>query len=205
MLIQNTDLKRTDITDWSLLSARSMEALVRRHESLPLAPDPTDVRREVKVIGDVPVDDRYRSAVPFFDLKVWAGLFGAAQAPQPAGWVRLPGRVLESNLFVAKIEGRSMERAIPNGAYALFRSFPLGEEPSATRLDGRRVIVRLQDDQDPETGHYTLKRWRITKLDPDGNLVEVELRPDNKDFKTLRLRSENGPARVIAEFLEVVG
>jgi hypothetical protein len=66
-----------------------------------------------KVIRDVALDDRYRDAVPFFDLKLRAG---AAQAPQRAGWVRLPGRVLEPNFFVAKIEGRSMERAIPNGA-----------------------------------------------------------------------------------------
>jgi hypothetical protein len=33
----------------------------------------------------------------------------------------------------------------------------------------------------------------------------VELRPDNPDFKPMRMRRADGEIRVIAEFLEVVG
>ncbi len=205
LLIQNGDLKRTDVTDWAALSGQTIEGLVRKHESLALAPDPSKPKRAVEIVDDVPMDERYRDSVPFYDLKVWAGQFGAAQNPHSSGWARLPGRVLEPNLFVAKVEGHSMERGIPNGAYGLFRAFPVGEEPSANRLDGRRVIVRLEDSHDPETGSYTLKRWRVTKTDKDGSVLEVELRPDNRSFKPISVNAEAGRVRVIAEFVEAVG
>jgi hypothetical protein len=205
LLIQNNDLKRVDVAEWASLSGQTIEGLVRKHESMTLAPDPSKPKDRVEILEDVALDDRYRDTVPFFDLKVWAGSFGAAQAPHPIGWVRLRDRVLEPQFFVAKVEGRSMERAIPNGSYALFRSFPVGDEPLATRLDGKRVVVQLEDNSDPETGRYTLKRWKVTRFDGDGHVAEVELRPDNRAFQILKLTPEDGSVRVVAEFLEVLG
>ena len=88
----------------------------------------------------------------------------------------------------------------------MFRLFPDGVAPAAAALDGRRVVVQLRTDTDPETGgSYTLKRWRVAKTGPDGGAAEIELRPDNPAFKPLRMSSESGDIRVIAEFLEVVG
>jgi len=44
--------------------------------------------------------------------------------------------------------------------------------------------VQLREDADPEHGgSYTLKRWHVAKLGSDGGVQEVELRPDNPDFK----------------------
>jgi len=104
------------------------------------------------------------------------------------------------------VVGRSMEPAIPDGSWALFRLFPSGIAPAPAALDGRRVVVQLRTDTDPETGgSYTLKRWRVTRTGPDGGAAEIELRPDNPAFKPLRMSSESGDIRVIAEFLEVVG
>src|SRR5207244_3628293 len=103
--IQNQDLKRTDVADWAALSGQTIEGLVRRHETLALAPDPAKPARAPTIVDEATLDERYRDAVPLFDLRVWAGSFGAAQAPQPRGWVRLPGRVLDPTLFVAKVEG----------------------------------------------------------------------------------------------------
>src|SRR5262249_31474658 len=152
----------------------------------------------------VPSDERYRDSVPYYDLRVWAEHFGAAQIPHPTGWARLPGRVLEPALFVAKAEGRSMERGIPDGAYGLFRAFPPGNQPSPECLDGRRVIVQLEDSQDPETGGYALKRWKVTKLDSNGRVGEVQLCSDNRSFKPIIL-GQLERAKVLAEFIEVVG
>lgn len=60
-----------------------------------------------------------------------------------------------------------MEEAIPDGSWGLFRLFGDGAVPSATALDGKRVIVQLREEADPETGgQYTLKRWRVTKRNP---------------------------------------
>ena len=113
--------------------------------------------------------------------------------------------MLDRRMFVAKVVGRSMETAIPDGSWALFRLFPGGVPPAATALDGRRVVVQLRDATDPETGgSYTLKRWRVATMGPDGGAAEIELRPDNPGFKPIRMRPEHGDIRVIAEFLEVV-
>ena len=107
--------------------------------------------------------------------------------------------------MISKVVGRSMETAIPDGSWALFRLFPDGVPPAATALDGRRVVVQLCDATDPETvGAYTLKRWRVTATDADGGATEIELRPDKPGFKPIRMRREDGVIRVIAEFLEVV-
>ena len=78
-------------------------------------------------------------------------------------------------------------------------------ERSPAALDGRRVVVQLRTDTDPETGgSYTLKRWRVAKIGRDGGAAEIELRPDNPVFKPLHIRQEDGLIRVIAEFLEVL-
>jgi hypothetical protein len=88
----------------------------------------------------------------------------------------------------------------------LFRLFPDGVAPAPAALDGRRVVVQLRADTDPETGgSYTLKRWRVARTGPDGGAAEIELRPDNPAFKSLRMKPETGDIRAIAEFLEVVG
>lgn len=76
-------------------------------------------------------------------------------------------------------------------------------------LDGYRVVVQLSDIGGPETGgRYTRKRWRVTKLEQNGNAVEVELRPDNNAFKPRLSGTDfsgtDGDPRVVAEFLEFV-
>ena len=93
-----------------------------------------------------------------------------------------------------------------DGAWGLFRSFPVGKEPSLTALDNRRVIVQLNGTaQDAETGRYTLKRWRVTKRSATGEVEEVTLGPDNHDFKPIVLTPAIGDVRVVAEFMETVG
>ena len=113
-----------------------------------------------------------------------------------------PSRPMDKRMFVAQIVGCSMEDDIPHGSWALFRLFTT--PPSPTAIDGRRVIVQLRED-DPDTGgRYTLKRWRVMKYTGDGGIESVELRPDNPDFKTIKLSAKDGEIRPIAEFLELV-
>jgi hypothetical protein len=109
-------------------------------------------------------------------------------------------------MFVAKVVGHSMEDAIPDGSWGLFRLFAAGVAPPSTALDGKRVIVQLRAQADPETGgQYTLKRWRVTKHTADGGVEQIELRPDNPDFVANRYTAKDGEIRAVAEFLELVG
>jgi hypothetical protein len=45
----------------------------------------------------------------------------------------------------------------------------------------------------------------VARTGPDGGAAEIELRPDNPAFESLRMKPETGDIRAIAEFLEVVG
>ena len=205
MLVENKDLDRLDISWWQNQSIRTMEDLLRRHECLPLIPEPTTAVAVFAVLASVPPDEEFRVAVPVFDLAAKAGSWGAPQVPQPKGWARVEHRQLDSNMFVARVTGRSMEPAIVDGCWGLFRAFPAEDQPSPMSLDGRRVLVRLASQTDAETGSYTLKRWKVAKTGVDGLPQEIALRADNLDFQSLTLKSETGEARVVAEFLEVLG
>jgi hypothetical protein len=100
----------------------------------------------------------------------------------------------------------SVGTVIPDGSWGLFRLFIGGAAPAPGALDGKRVIVQLRAEADPETGgQYTLKRWRVTKHSADGGVEQIELRPDNPGFVPKKYTAEDGDIRAVAEFLEVVG
>ena len=159
------------------------------------------------VVPTVPDNEKYQSFVPVYELAVAAGGFSESQAPEPKGWAKVyTGRLLDKQTFVARVVGHSMEDGIPDGSWGLFRMWSAGSAPSATALDGRRVVVQFRDEMDPETGgQYTLKRWKVTKFTADSGVQEIELRPDNPSYKSKRFSAKDGDIRAVAEFLEVVG
>jgi len=71
--------------------------------------------------------------------------------------------------------------------------------------DGSRIVARLKSQADPETGVYTLKRWKVTKIAPGGAVQGVTLQPDNKTSKPLIVTPGDLEVRVVAEYLETVG
>ena len=209
LLLENEPAGRTDITWWGHQSRKEIADLLRHQEKLPLLPkmDLSGQASKLEIVDSVPAVEEYRTALPVHDLAAAAGGFGESQAPQIIGWAKVHAQhVLDRRMFVAKVTGRSMETAIPDGCWALFRLFPDGVAPAPAALDGRRVVVQLRNDTDPETGgSYTFKRWRVARTGPDGGAAEIELRPDNPAFKSLRMKPESGDIRAIAEFLDVVG
>lgn len=185
--------------------------MLKRHESLPLYPETKGSNAppppSVRVLPSVPERDQFHTAVPVYDLAVAAGSFGEAQAPESMGWMHVtPSHQVDKRMFVARVVGHSMEDAIPDGSWGLFRMFAAGTAPAPIALDGKRVIVQLRDHDDPETGgRYTLKRWRVTKHTAAGGVEQIELKPDNPGFVAKKYSAKDGDIRVVAEFLEVVG
>jgi hypothetical protein len=53
-------------------------------------------------------------------------------------------------------------------------------------------------------GRYTLKRWRVAKRTQEEGVTEVDLRPDNRSYRTLTMRASDGEVRVVGEFLELL-
>jgi len=150
-------------------------------------------------------EQRYVDCVPLVPLKAAAGAFGEPQDVKDGewDWVAIDSHHrLRPGMFVAQVVGKSMEPAIPDGAYCLF-STPVGGSRHGTYL------VQLRDSTDPETGErYTVKRYeseKVTAEDGTWRHLKITLKPNNPDFKSIELTCEDeGDVQVIAEMLEVL-
>jgi type I restriction enzyme R subunit len=150
--------------------------------------------------------ERYRNCVPLVPLKAAAGAFGDPQhvPDEDFEWVAVQTRHrLRPGMFVARVEGRSMEPAISDGAWCLFSA------PVEGTRHARTVLVQLRDAIDPETGErYTVKRYESEKA-PSGESwrhVRITLKPINPEFQPIVLSPEEGEKlQVVAELVEVLG
>lgn len=141
---------------------------------------------------------RFETHLPLFSLRAAATKFGPhAEADlDPEDWVEAPADLrLTSDLFVARIVGKSMEPRIPDESLAIFRAGVKGSR------QGKIVLVELYD---PASGvQYTIKRYTSQKTaHPDGGWshAEIRLEPLNPDFEAFTLR-EDSQVHVIAEFI----
>ena len=152
-------------------------------------------------------DARYVRCVPLAPLAAAAGAFGDPHTvPEESDWEWVEvetARPLRRGMFVARVVGRSMEPAVPDGAWCLFAS------PVTGTRAGRVVLVRLDDALDPDTGQrFTVKRYRSEKTaDEEGwRHVRITLSPDNPEFSPIELEAEDeGSVAVVAELVEVIG
>jgi len=147
---------------------------------------------------------------PVYDLVAAAGAFGPDRAVGTAGeeigWVPVPGSVrLTRDHFVARVSGRSMEPAIPEGSYCLFRADPGGSR------EGKLVLVWHRGSTDPALGgEFSVKKYASTKVasgDGSWSHREIRLKPLNPDpaFRDLVFKPDvEGDLRVIGEFVSVV-
>ena len=176
------------------------------------------VRTEVATqpaVDDRGVVDRSRARpfdthAPVYDLTAAAGAFGPDQAVgsghDEIGWAPVPDSVrLTAGHFVARVAGRSMEPAIPDGSWCLFRAARGG-----TR-EGRTVLVWHRGCTDPSLGgEFSVKKYSSTKTtteDGGWRHREILLEPLNPDpeFRPLRFTTEaEDDLRVIGEFVEVL-
>ena len=151
-------------------------------------------------------EECYVTCVPLVPLQAAAGAFGDPQYIEEDGfeWVAVESpHGLRKGMFVAQVVGRSMEPAIPDGAYCLFRA------PVEGSRQGRTVLVQLRDLTDPETDQrYTVKRYASEKVATDDSWqhTRITLKPVNPDFDPIVLTAtDEGELQVVAELLEVLG
>ncbi len=168
-----------------------------RESGRPLPP-------HLRIMEGLP-EDRYVNCVPLFPLKAAAGAFGDSQHVEDDSfdWVAVDsGRRLRPGMFAAQVIGRSMEPAIPDGSYCLFRA------PVEGSRQGKTVLVQLRDATDPETGQrYTVKRYRSEKVASHDSWRHetIILQPVNPDFDPIVLTgAEEEQFQVIAELIEVL-
>ena len=152
------------------------------------------------------VGEEYATCVPLVPLQAAAGVFGDPQHLVEADleWAAVETtRPLRPGMFMAQVVGRSMEPAIPDGAWCLFSA------PVTGTRDGKAVLVQLRDQHDPETGQrYTVKRYQSEKV-PDGDVwrhSRVTLRPVNPEFEPIVIEDvDEDQVQVVAELVTVLG
>ena len=98
-----------------------------------------------------------------------------------------------------------MNRRIPNGSWCLFKETPAGSR------DGKVVLVKHRDIQDPENGgQYTVKIYRSEKTATEDSWqhTRIILKPDSNKMGfndiTLELDPLAGPT-VLGELVAVLG
>jgi phage repressor protein C with HTH and peptisase S24 domain len=167
----------------------------------------SSITRFVLQIVNPRPEERYVSCVPLVPLQAAAGAFGDPQTI-PDGdwsWVKIEThRGLRPGMFVARVVGKSMEPAIPDGSYCLFSS------PVPGTRQGKTVLVKLRDSNDPETGErFTVKRYESMKVAADDGTwrhLKITLKPNNPEFKPIELTCDDEESvQVIAEIVEVLG
>lgn len=195
-------------TDFKVLfELRSGQWIARPLDATPLTINP--VAKESLASADgtviehtVPKRSEYRTHVPVYDLVAAAGGWGEDGAPERFGWIRIERRALSNGMFAARVEGQSMEPAIPGGSWCLFRPCPSGSR------QGRFLLVQVSTHSDPqEGGRYTVKKYHSTKrINDDGwQHVVIELQPLNPDYAPIQIAADDASdVRIIGEFVEVI-
>ncbi|HEV2199524.1 MAG TPA: S24 family peptidase [Bryobacteraceae bacterium] len=140
--------------------------------------------------------------LPRYSLAVAAGPFleNREVNSEPDGWEEAPAPLrLSRDMFVARIQGRSMEPLIFDGALCVFRRGVTGSR------QGRLVLVEALGGG--ANDRYTVKRYRSEKIQkPDGTWSHerIILEPLNPEFEAWDLDPEEERYRILAEFVQVL-
>jgi SOS-response transcriptional repressor LexA len=170
-------------------------------------------RESVQIHGsaDLTAADLYRSHVRpkvlpfrthlpvFYTLRAAAGSFSPERdaGEEPQDWLEAPDDVrLREDMFVARVEGRSMEPRIPDGSLCIFRANPAGSR------QGKILLVERIGNFGSEV---TVKVYRSTKVQSsEGGWKheQITMVPLNPEFPSWTLE-EGERLHVIAEFVDV--
>jgi SOS-response transcriptional repressor LexA len=138
--------------------------------------------------------------LPRYSLAVAAGKFLENQEVQEEVWDEAPSDLrLTKELFVARIQGRSMEPRIPDGSLCVFRQGVTGSR------QGRLVLVEQLGGG--ANDRYTVKRYaseKIQREDGTWSHDQITLIPLNPDFESWTLDPEEEKFRILAEFVRVL-
>jgi phage repressor protein C with HTH and peptisase S24 domain len=143
---------------------------------------------------------RFRTHLPRYSLSVAAGPFLTnPEDIQAEEWIETPGGMqLDEDMFIARIQGHSMEPRIPDGSLCVFRRNVVGSR------NGRLVLVRNSELADEN--QYTVKRYRSEKNVTEDGFMQTRIRLEslNPAYPSWDLDEDETRYQVIAEFMRVV-
>ncbi len=142
---------------------------------------------------------QFATHLPRYSLAVAAGLFLSTRDEVTAEeWIEVPpGVKLDQDMFVARIQGHSMEPSIPDGSLCIFRRFGAGSR------NEKRVLVENRESVDDQ---YTVKRYKSEKIATEEGFLHTRIRLEslNRAYPSWDLDMDEDKYRVIAEFVRVL-
>jgi phage repressor protein C with HTH and peptisase S24 domain len=114
-------------------------------------------------------------------------------------WLETPRDLnLDDDMFIARIQGHSMEPRIPDGSLCVFRRNVVGSR------NGRLVLVRNSELADDN--QYTVKRYKSEKRADEEGFVQTRicLESLNPAYPSWDLDEDAEKYRVVAEFVRVL-
>lgn len=143
---------------------------------------------------------QFRTHLPRFSLAVAAGPFLTnPEDIQAEEWVETPPDLhIDEDMFIARIQGHSMEPRIPDGSLCVFRRNVVGSR------NGRLVLVRNSELADDN--QYTVKRYRSEKAMSEEGFMQTRIRLEslNPAYPSWDLDQDEEKYQVIAEFVRVL-
>ena len=143
---------------------------------------------------------KYVTHLPRYSLAVAAGKFLENQEVAEEGWEEAPpGLRVTPAMFVAHIQGRSMEPLIPDGSLCVFRREVVGSR------QGNLVLVESLGHGDND--RYTVKRYLSKKVQrEDGTWAHERIRLEalNPEFESWDMDPEEDRYHILAEFVRVL-
>lgn len=143
---------------------------------------------------------RFRTHLPRYALAVAAGPFLTNPEDVSAEeWLEVPPDLhLDDDMFIARIEGHSMEPRIPDGSLCVFRRNVVGSR------NGRLVLVRNSELADDN--QYTVKRYKSEKMYTEDGFAQTRIRLEslNPAYPSWDLDEDAEKYEVVAEFVRVL-
>lgn len=143
---------------------------------------------------------RFRTHLPRYALAVAAGPFlSNPEDIQAEEWMEAPpGLRLDEGMFIARIQGHSMEPRIPDGSLCVFNRKVVGSR------NGRLVLVRNSELSDND--QYTVKRYKSEKQVTEEGFTQTRIRLEslNPAYPSWDLDEDADKYQVIAEFVRVL-
>ena len=80
----------------------------------------------LEILERIEESKKYTEYLPVYSLQAACGFFGKGTDASEEGWTKIDGLRLNKNMFVAKVNGKSMEPRIPEESYCIFPANVVG-------------------------------------------------------------------------------
>jgi SOS-response transcriptional repressor LexA len=172
--------------------------------NLEIRKEQTHHSKDGKIIREIIEEQKFISYLPLYSIKAACGYFGDGESVDELGWIKAEGiGHLNSDMFVVRAVGHSMEPKIQDGDYCVFQANPAG-----TR-QGKIVLAQHRGYFDEENaGAYSIKEYHSQKKFYEDGIwqhEEIVLKPLNKEYNPIVLTPDDiDDFRIVGEFLGVL-